>query len=580
MHDLLVIDDFNKAHDLNFAFIALPLEPLSQCLDFLKTIQFKQPHTQKIIISEGITLDHLRQIYATGAKNILFVDSKSNLDQAVQMARGRVATPKDPSPTKTQAVTPAQKRKRTTNQQIEALHNSLTVVHAAQSVAEIETLLHSALSETLDLDWVRIFLHTGQHLDEQLNRIRGQALFKFTLEIGAHALGKIVFARKHEKAFTKNEKESLEQISESVTLALDRLAKLDQAETLKLQWDSTFNSISEPLCLTDEKFNIIRTNRAFLQITGLNESRAIGRNCFSAFCGNAAPTPMATSPSAFILQRENGSTAEPNFYEVTTQRIRVHSNSDSILLILFRDITEQKKIEKQIFESSKMAELGTIGSSIAHEINNPLGGMLNFLQLIKMDLPTEDPLLPDILEMEAAGKRCKEIVENLLRFSRRQQAGDAEPVDLNEVIEQALKIIELQTRSLGITVEVRGDKKHQHVLGHFNLLSQALSHVLQNAYDAVAEKLARSPGYNGKILIEMDSKKDQTYLTITDNGIGISPELQNKILNPLFSTKRQNRNQGLGLTLAYQIIDEHKGQLEISSQPNVGTKVKISFPNV
>lgn len=481
----------------------------------------------------------------------------------------------------------SQNRILNSSRQITALHNALMATHAAESVAQIESQVLSALSEVLDLSWARIFLHSNDHLDEQLNRLQGQAFYKAHLAIGDRQLGRIVFARKNKKTFIKSEKESLQQITESVALALDRLAKLDQAETLKLQWDSTFDAISEPLCLTDEKFQILRTNRAFLEVTKLKASLAKGANCFAAFCGHVPPTPihasltpMASDPDKLILQRTQKESSELSSYEVTTQRIRVNSNSPSIILVMFRDITEQKKIEKQIFESSKMAELGTIGSSIAHEINNPLGGMLSFLQLIKMDLQKDDPVYDDVLEMEAAGLRCKEIVENLLRFSRRQETGVMEEVDLNEVLDQTMKIIELQTRSLGIAVETRRPSKPAVFLGHFNLLSQALSHILQNAVDAVSEKLNQTPGYNGHIQVDLISNRTSFDIVISDNGIGISPELQNKILNPLFSTKRQKKNQGLGLTLAYQIIDEHRGQLEISSQPNVGTKVKISFLNV
>lgn len=474
----------------------------------------------------------------------------------------------------------SQKRILRVKTQVEALHEALMAVHSAQSVAEIETLLHSVLAKALDLSWVRIFLHASEHLDNQLDRIKDHALFKSTLLIGSRHLGRMVFARNHKKTFDKQERESLQQISESVALALDRLAKLDQAETLKFQWDSTFDAISEPLCLADEKFCILRTNRAFLRTTGLKLVQALGKNCFSVFCGPSAPAQLDPSLNALVVQRVIKTDPQPRSYEVITQRIHLGAKTESILLIMFRDITEQKKIEKHIFESSKMAELGTIGSSIAHDINNPLGGMLNFLQLIKMDLKSDDVIREDIEQMERAGHRCKEIVENLLGFSRRQETGAAETVSLKKAVEQALKITELQTRSLGIQVEVNGDENGGSISGHFNLLSQALSHILQNAFDAVSEKLTQRPGYKGHINVDIATAADGVTLTIVDNGIGISPELQSKILNPLFSTKSKSQNQGLGLTLAYQIIDEHDGRLEIFSRPNVGTTVKISFINV
>lgn len=462
--------------------------------------------------------------------------------------------------------------------QVESLHKALLATHSAQSVAEIQTLLTLIMAKAFDLDWVRVFIHTSEHIEEQLRRLQDRIFFCTQLKLSSHTLGRIVFARKSKTKFNRSEKLALQQIADSVALAIDLLAKLDQAENLKQQWDSTFDAIFEPLCLTDENFNILRTNKAFLLLVNKKHGQVTGLSCFSVFCGSNTPAPVLSSTNAFILDRVSKNTK--NTYEVSTQRIRTKLRGKNLLLTIFRNITNQKKIEKQIFESSKMAELGTIGSSIAHDINNPLGGMLNFLQLIKNDLPQQDALYEDILQMEKAGLRCKEIVETLLRFSRKQEVGAAEPVDLKEVIEHSLKIADLQTRSIGINIQYKPPTESVVVTGHFNLLSQALSHVLQNAFEAVSEKLTQSPRYRGVIRVEIFNAPDGPGVNIIDNGIGITPELQGKILNPMFSTKRKNQNKGLGLTLAYQIIDNLGGQLEIFSQPNVETQVKISFRNV
>ncbi|MEK6554191.1 MAG: ATP-binding protein, partial [Bdellovibrionota bacterium] len=113
-----------------------------------------------------------------------------------------------------------------------------------------------------------------------------------------------------------------------------------------------------------------------------------------------------------------------------------------------------------------------------------------------------------------------------------------------------------------------------------NLLAQAISHFLQNSFEAVSEQLTENPRYKGHIQIDLRLEKDQVFLNISDNGVGISLENQNKIFNPLFSTKSRRRNQGLGLTLAYKIVDDHNGRIEIYSQPKMGTQVKIALTSV
>ncbi len=471
----------------------------------------------------------------------------------------------------------AQKRVTTMNRQLEALHRALVAVHKANSVGEVETLLLTALQEEMNLAWIRVFFEQHAQVEAQLDRQSEFSMFKVPLLAGTRPMGKIVFARLR-APFLKADEEFLGQVAEGVALAVDRLTKLDQTEHLKQEWESTFDAISEPLCLTDSQFKIIRTNRGFSQVTGLTFTKLIGQNCFQAFMGKDV-APQLLDPKSLKLEREVGPNGETRTFQVSVQRIRTNESSDPILMVFFHDITEQRRIERQIFESAKMAELGTVGSSIAHELNNPLGGMISFLQLVKMDLPSEDPIREDVEQMEAAGLRCKEIIENLLGFSRRQDTAEASQFDLRDVLKQALKLIELKTRSIGIAVHTTFPPQSVMIQGHANLLAQALNHVFQNALEAVQEKLSETMRFKGLIEVEVSVHDAQTRVLIRDNGIGISPELQNKILNPLFTTKGR-RNSGLGLTLAYKIIDDHQGRLEISSQPNRGTEVKISLNNV
>ncbi len=419
----------------------------------------------------------------------------------------------------------------------EIVQNAIIAVHEAESIADIERRLLSELRKPFQLQWIRVFFHTPQMLDAQLGRLQNVQLFQRELAVSSRRLGTAVFARNSRQKFSKREQDALSQICKTLSFALDRLSKLDQSENLKLQWETTFNAIAEPLCLTDENFNIIRTNKAFVLASQIKASRAVGKNCFQVI-----------NPAAATRQ-----------YEIATQPILGYDEKQKFLLILFRDVTDQKKMEKRILASAKMAELGTIGSSIAHDINNPLGGMLSFLQLIKMDLPEDHPMRDDIIEMENAGKRCKAIVENLLRFSRQQNEQTHETFDLREVIRQAVQIMELQTRSLGIELTVEQSEREIPFSGQFNLLSQALSEIMQNAYAAVAELLRQSPGSRGQIHVAVQTENNAIEISIRDNGCLAGPN---------------------DLTLAHQIVDQHKGKLEISSRPNVGTMVKITFQNV
>lgn len=471
----------------------------------------------------------------------------------------------------------AQKRIMTINRQMESLLSALQAVHKANSVGEVESLLLRSLEKELQLSFVRVFFSDNLPMQQQLERHPEIKTLKVPLNLGSKSLGLMMFGRMQTK-FTKPEKEFLAQVAEGVSLAIDRLTKLEQTEHLKHQWDSTFDSISEPLCLTDTSFKIIKTNRAFIEAANLKTENFYGTNCFQAFVGKGS-APQLVAGGSLMIERRIGDSGEVKTFSVSAQKIQAKKTGEPILLVLFRDISQQRRIERQIFESAKMAELGTVGSSIAHELNNPLGGMISFLQLIKMDLEENNPIRPDILEMEKAGQRCKEIIENLLGFSRRGDGQNEQAFDIREAIQQSLRLIEIKSKSAGVEITHKLPDETVMVSGFPQMMVQAISHIFQNAFDAIQQKATEQGRFRGKIDLVLSQKKNKVFLTIKDNGVGIDPGLQNRILNPLFSTKGRS-NSGLGLSLAFKIVDEHHGRLEVFSQPNSGTEVKISLNNV
>jgi two-component system NtrC family sensor kinase len=241
-----------------------------------------------------------------------------------------------------------------------------------------------------------------------------------------------------------------------------------------------------------------------------------------------------------------------------------------VRLMLLRPITEEMRYERRILEASKLAELGTIGSSIAHELNNPLGGMLSFLQLILMDLKPGEGVQPEIKAMEGAVLRCRDIVQNLLSFSRKQDLGELTHTDLWDVVEKSVKLIELQSKSKGILIEL-GPRASSPVIVSSGALSQALCNLLQNSIDAISEKLKSDPLFPGKIGIAVNRRDGMVQLTISDNGPGIRPEIQSQVFNPRFTTRDPEIYSGMGLTTAFTIVSDHHGSLEILSQLGSGT---------
>ncbi len=480
-----------------------------------------------------------------------------------------------------------------TNHRVEGLHRALVAIHRAGSIAEMERLINEAVSGALGLSWTRILFQSQGRLDSAAGiDSRLVSLHSAPLMRGKDVLGQIYFAREAARPFTRDENSFLGQIADSVALAIDRLTKLEQSETLKHQWEATFDAILDPVSLVTSDYTVVRINRSFAERSGSEPERVIGRKCYEAHFGRSAPCEgcqMGVRAGAnFRLKPARTSGGENVIYEIFSQEITFKPEDRSLYVNMYHDLSAQLRYERQILESAKMAELGTIGSSIAHELNNPLGGMLSFLQLIKMEMDGSGENKPawydDVDEMEKGARRCRDIVQSLLGFTRKSSPDTTEILDLVDVLDQALKITELQTRAMGIKLVYEPSTESLELRGQFNALAQTLRNFLQNAQEAVAERLRTGDRAPGEIRVRLYPEKstahgEEIVVEIKDNGAGIDPLIGDQIYDPMYTTKDPNFNPGLGLTVAKQIIADHGGRLEIASTKGVGTTAKISLPS-
>ncbi len=456
---------------------------------------------------------------------------------------------------------------------LEALHNALLGIHRAATILQMEQSLNEVLGASMNVLGVKV-----RFANQSLMSDRGGNSLVIDIPSGKSAMkGQVLFAKGGGKKFTPAEVDFLQELTEALGLALQRLHKLDEAKTFKAQWQATFDAIPHPLCITTGDFEILKMNLAFQQACHISSfNKLIGKNCFEAFFGDEFHPPAEmTSPLNFRNARTG--LRQTEHFEVISEKMGLTHDNEQVQLVLLRSITEEVRFERRIFEGSKLAELGTIGSSIAHELNNPLGGMLSFLQLILMDVKPGDDLFSEIKGMEQGVLRCRDIVLNLLSFARKHDLSDVTEIDLFDVIERAVKLIELQSKSRGITIDIPV-REPLMIRGSANALSQALHNLLQNSIDAIEERLKDEPLFPGRIAIQLALTGDKYTLRLSDNGMGIKPEYQSQIFNPLFTTRDPDQFNGMGLTTAFTIISEHHGNLEILSQTGSGTTAIISLP--
>lgn len=614
-------DDFQRAteavSEFSYPVIALPssLELAKDVLAFLQHVNHVSPLSQQVIVQNDTPSESLLEIVNTGSifrilpsfhddrfelviqealEEYRQLQQNAKLLQLVNEQNERLkrltAELEERVEARRKHLEDAKEKLLVTNRRVEALHGALVAIHRAGSIAEMERLINEALRGALGLSWTRILFQSQARLEIQgmFGANLGAslvALHSAPLMRGKETLGHIYFARNAASPFSRDENSFLGQIAEAVSLTIDRLAKLEQSETLKHQWEATFDAILEPVSLIDSDYNVVRINRSFAERAESEPEKIIGRKCFETLFGRNAPCEGCRAGKArherdsanFRLKPSRTSNGRAAIYDVYSQEIQFKPEERTLFMNMYRDVSAQLSLERQILETAKMAELGTIGSSIAHELNNPLGGMLSFLQLIKMDLKGDEPWFQDIEEMEKGARRCQDIVQSLLGFTRKSSQDASEIIDLREAVLQALKITELQTRAMGLTLVQELPDEPVEIRGSFNFLAQAVRHFLQSAQEAVTERARSGVKTPGEIKVRLVSDDQSHSIEIIDNGTRGDP-VRTPGASPEDPPEDSLNGTGMSLSVVRRIIADLGGSVELASSRGVGTTVKISLP--
>ncbi len=256
-------------------------------------------------------------------------------------------------------------------------------------------------------------------------------------------------------------------------------------------------------------------------------------------------------------------------------KIQLSKNDElGLLAKSFNDMTTKLvAAQRQLYQSDKLASLGRLTSGIAHEINNPLTGVLSFSSML-LKRPELSPEVKEDLEIIVKETiRCRDIVKRLLDFAR-QEPPKKSIVKIDEVIDRAIRILNNQLNLKNIVTKIKIEENLPAIKADANQLQQVLMNLLVNAADAIDEK-------GGEIIIEARNSNinGSEYLTIevTDTGCGIASENLTKIFEPFYTTKGQ-KGTGLGLAIAWGIIEKHNGKIEVKSALGEGTTFAIYLP--
>lgn len=375
--------------------------------------------------------------------------------------------------------------------------------------------------------------------------------------------------------------------------------------------ETILNGIQDLISVIRPNFEIIDVNEAILRHMGFSKEEVTGRKCHEIFQNTDEPCHFGDFNCPLnevirtqkqirqILPRKHPS-GETRYYEINIFPIWEKNGRISEFIEISRDITSRLKEEEEItrrleqmveertrqlkethdklLHQDKMASLGKLAASVVHEINNPIAGVLNLTMLIKRILEDGQFLQRDIDKfiqyldlMEAETRRTSRIVSNLLTFSRQSKI-ELGRININNLLEQTLILNSNLLKINGISVETRFDTNLPDMFGSSDQLQQVFMNFVSNAVEAMESS------NKGDLVIETRHVlKDNTILIkFKDSGVGIPQEDSKKIFEPFFTTKK-GKGVGLGLSVAYGIIQEHGGTIDVISDRGKGTTLEIQF---
>ena len=249
--------------------------------------------------------------------------------------------------------------------------------------------------------------------------------------------------------------------------------------------------------------------------------------------------------------------------------IRTVAREFSLILKRIESEDEKQKLQMQLQHVERLAFVGELSAGIAHELNEPLGRILGFAQLIKKTGGLSDQQSEDIERIVKASLYTREFIKKLMIFSR-QMPRQITWLNLNDIVSNILYFIDVRFDGRQVTIIQRLDESLASIQADEVQISQVLVNLITNAIHAMPR--------GGELIIATKNKGDGVSLSVQDTGHGMTPDVRKKIFEPFFTTKPVGQGTGLGLSVVQGIIVAHGGKIQVSSQPGKGTRIEVLLP--
>lgn len=438
-----------------------------------------------------------------------------------------------------------------------------------KAIHEKKVLLHTV---TPSLDQQGLYAEERILSNVNIVQMLAVPLFSKNRPIGALNLGGT-----SSDTYNHSDLTFLQQLADQLAVCIENSRLYNEVLQSKREWERTFSAVKDLLLYVDMDYRILRFNQAVCEFLRIPETKIYGKKYDELF---RPPThtwtlcPLSecyrTRQTAYQqLQLVGKRICDVFAYPVLNEENEMYG-----AILYIKDVTKKLHIEAQLIQSGKLAAIGEMAAGVAHELNNPLTAILGNTQLLLRESENgtrKNQLLHDIL---ICGKRCKNIIQNLLTFSRQEDYMFYE-CSLNDAVNQVLSLVRYQIERSNISLTVQLQTDLPLIEGSIQQIEQIILNLLLNAKDAV-----NANGKKQKNIAIQTVQKDKRFicLHIRDNGCGIAEENKDEIFHPFFTTKEAQQGTGLGLSVSLGIARAHGGTIEMESKAGHGSCFTLILP--
>ena len=382
--------------------------------------------------------------------------------------------------------------------------------------------------------------------------------------------GLLVLERSTENSFSEPERQMLQAVGRLLGIAAENLTALDSILRQSENLQTIFEGVGEPLLLMDKQGTVIMANRAAgkLQEELACEPGLVG--CLLSLGQQGEDVASALARASKVPWREvvldNGRSFFINIFSLNLEQ----TGNDRFVVAIQED-TQRKKMLKQMVHSEKMATVGKLAAGLAHELNNPLGVILCYAELLKKAL-TDEQQQGDIDVMIKHTKQAQVVLSDLLNFARPTVSTRRETV-VGDVVENVSSVFLVQANKKGVSLRCQRSDEQTKVRVEPQVVEHIVLNLLLNALDAVEDNRGVID-----LSVDVDHEREMVHLRVEDNGCGIGKGDLEVIFDPFFTTKEIKKGTGLGLAVIYGYMHELGGTVQAGNRPDGGAYFDLYFP--